>query len=117
MKQQLLKTLKDLSNQTEKEYHDFMATDLDQYDLDDRSHIESLHSRSNTIIEIIKLVEESGSCNEPLHNHHDGCPSCDMDKPRDRGYVISPWVHLDNCIHELEKQVARIKRTVKAQEL
>ena len=78
MKQQLLKTLKDLSNQTDKDYDDFMNCNPDRYDSDDRVHYESLYERSSTINEIIKIVEEICPYDEPLHNHHDGCPSCEL---------------------------------------
>lgn len=26
------------------------------------------------------IYDEPINCNEPLHNHHDGCPACDMPK-------------------------------------
>ena len=43
---------------------------------DDRVHYESLYERSSTINEIINIVEEICPYDEPLHNHHDGCPLC-----------------------------------------
>jgi len=61
LKNLILTKLKDLKNQAEKDYDNLMETDLDQYDLDDRSHIAGLQERKDTINEIIKLVEESGS--------------------------------------------------------
>ena len=76
MKQQLLAKLKDLRNESEKDYDNLMETVPDKYDLDDRSHVESLSARNRTINEIIKIVEEICPYDEPLHNHHDGCPSC-----------------------------------------
>tara|TARA_R100000700_G_scaffold14270_3_gene20170 strand:+ start:321 stop:689 length:369 start_codon:yes stop_codon:yes gene_type:complete len=109
MTQQLLTKLIDLKNKAEKDYDNLMKND-ERYILVKRK-VEGLQERKDTINEIIKIVEEICPYDEPLHNHHDGCPSCD--NCNTQGYVISPWVHLDNCIDELEKQVARIKRTVK----
>jgi hypothetical protein len=78
MKQQLLAKLKDLLNQTEKDFDDFMKSNPDRYDSDDRVHYESLSERNDTIEEIIEIVEKICPHDEPLHNHHDGCPSCEL---------------------------------------
>ena len=77
MKQQLLAKLKDIKNKSEKDYDNLMKTYLfDWYDSEDRSHAERLSERSDTIDEIIKIVEKICPYDEPLHNHHDGCPLC-----------------------------------------
>ncbi len=80
MKQQLLKKLTDLEHKNP----DTLYKYLDCYnDLDYNSYNEVIRGfcrniRNDTIKEIIEIVEEICPYDEPLHNHHDGCPSCEL---------------------------------------
>ena len=37
---------------------------------------------------IVYWAKKRSSCTEPLHNHHDGCPVCDMDSIISRKFIV-----------------------------
>ena len=74
MKQQLLKEINELKGH----YENIIKQKCDNDDEFEKIMDYSFYASwaRNSYDRIITLL--NGSCDEPLHNHHDGCPSCEL---------------------------------------
>ena len=51
---------------------------MNQIQSDYQHYVKYCEQHNITPLELMDWIHSDTPCTEPLHNHHDGCPVCDM---------------------------------------